>query len=528
MAPRIVPTTSIADFRWVNPFAESQALNAHAQRYLSSSKLPLYRSLQAGHKTPLILIPGLASSRLYAKYTQHTTPKCCFVPAVPLTPCNATSRKIQDSWEQVWASAWGVSRNDCWRDLLRMGYSDGKFTEPEHVEKTAWRTENIDASGRFVITPDFGDVKGCADLLTVGGALHPSAAWVFRNLIDFVEKTKGYTPTESVFGAPYDFTKISNSEYMFSYYYRLKLMIEYAFELNGGKPVVIVSHSLGCPVTNTFFNLYLPTVMSSVQAASMWKTTFVRLWIPVGGPFAGAFKACRAIMKGDGLGMDATCLTDCTAWYNEFQYLISGLVWMTPDSEVFENARACVITEGASSQSFSASISSLVDMYWYAGKARTGVAYVTNTQPLSAYVKAAPGVPVHVVTSSCTHKGGTEGSQIYTRYRNTGKFSDDFTVECVDERDSYTAMFAGSAATRLQYEIRDGIAVQDMIGDGTVPYMSLMVPRTWKVGGSNPNADANGRPLPVTFTHWIGGQEVEHKDILANPALLSLVADSLD
>ena len=525
MAPRIIPATSIADFRWVNPFAESRNLNEHAERYLSSRKLPLYRSLQAGHKTPLILVPGLASSRLYAKYTEHTTPKCCYVPSVPLTPCNSTSRKIQDAWEQVWASTWGVSRNDCWRDVLRMSFADGKFTEPEHVEKTAWRTENINASGGFMPTPDFGGVKGCADLLTIGGAMHPSAAWVFKNIIDFVEKTKGYTPAETVFGAPYDFTKISNSDYMFSYYYRLKLMIEYAFENNGGKPVVIVSHSLGCPVTNTFFNLYLPTVMSSAQAASIWKTTFVKLWIPVGGPFAGAFKACRAIMKGDGLGMDTTCLTDCTAWYNEFQNLISGLVWMTPDSEVFENAPTCVIAEGTSSQSFTAGISAIVNMYWYAGRARAGVAYVTNTQPLSAYVKAAPGVPVHVVTSSCTK--GTEGSQIYTRYRDTGKFSDDFNVECVDERDSYTTMFNGSAATRLQYEIRDGIAVRDMMGDGTVPYMSLMVPRTWKVGGSSPNVDAFGRPLSVTFTHWIGGQEVEHKDILANPALLSLVADFL-
>ena len=397
--PHVIPTTTIADFRWVNPLAESQKLNEHAQVYLSSRRLPLYRSLQAGGKTPLILIPGLASSRLYAKYTGHTTPKCCAVPAVPLTPCNSTSRKIQENWEQVWASTWGVSRNNCWRNLLRMGFGSGQFTEPDNVEKTAWRTENVSAEGRFVPTPDFGGVKGCADLLTIAGSMHPSAAWVYRNLIDFVSKTKGYEPASSVFGAPYDFTKITNSEYMFSYYYRLKLMIEHAFESNEGKPVIIVSHSLGCPVTNTFFNLYLPSVMSSPDAAKIWKSTFVRLWIPIGGPFGGAFKACRAIMKGDGLGMDAACLSDCTSWYNEFQSLISGLVWMTPDSSVFENAKACEILDSARRQIFTTEISSLVNMYTAAGKSDSAIAFVTNTQPLSTYIKAAPGVPVHVVTS---------------------------------------------------------------------------------------------------------------------------------
>jgi len=519
--PRVLPATSIVDFRWVNPFAESETLNKNARKYLASRKLPLYRSLQAGYKTPLILIPGLASSRVYAKYRDHTTPKCCYLPEVP--PCGADDRKIQDSWEQVWASTWGVTRNDCWRDLLRMGFSDGSFTEA--VNKTAWRSENI-VDGRFVPSADFGGVEGCADLLTIAGVLNPSAAWVYRNLVDFVGATKGYVPAQTVFGAPYDFTKITNSDYMFAYYHRLKLMIEYAFETNNGNPVVIVSHSLGCPVTNTFFNLYLPSVMSSVQAAGIWKDTFVKIWIPVGGPFGGSSKACRAIMRGDGLGMDAICLTECLSWYNEFQKLISGLVWMTPDSSVFENFKVCEIKKGARTQIFLTELASLVTMYSVAGKEDTAMALVTNTQPLSTYVKGAPGVPVHVLTSSCTN--GTEGSQIYTHKQNTGNFAADYDVECIDERDSYVELFKTEGLpTRLQYEIRDGVAVKDMMGDGTVPYMSLMVPRTWKAGGSNPNVNAFGKQLPTKFTHWTGGQEVEHKDILANPAFLSLVADYL-
>jgi hypothetical protein len=199
---------------------------------------------------------------------------------------------------------------------------------------------------------------------------------------------------------------------------------------------------------------------------------------------------------------------------------------MTPDETVFENTQACEIKDGARTQLFFTDMTSIVNMYTAAGKANSALALVTNTQPLSTYVKGAPGVRVHVVTSSCTN--GTEGGQIYTRHKHTGRFSDDYNVECVDERDLYKSLFGSpDLATRLQFEIRDGVPVKDMMGDGTVPYMSLMVPRTWKAGGSNPNVDAFGRPLSVTFTHWIGGQEVEHKDILANPALLALVADYL-
>jgi Lecithin:cholesterol acyltransferase len=509
-------------------------LDEQALHYLKSRQLPMYRSLQSVNqtKTPLILIPGLASSRVYAKYVHNIAPTCCYLPDMPFTPCGGAKRSTQTNWEQVWASSWGVMQNDCWRNLLNMGFSKsngGEFTEPPGVIKTSWRHTNSDpTTGEFVSTDDFGGVVGCSDLISIMG-VHPTEAWVFRNLVDFVSTTRGYTPKQSIFGAPYDFTKITNKMYMFEYFHRLKLMIEHAVRVNAGMPAVMVSHSLGGPVTNTFFNYFIPHITGSPRAASAWKHAHVRMWIPVGGPFGGAPKACRALLKGDGLGMDALCVTDCSDWYHDLEKLNSGLVWMTPDAEVFKNAHMCTMYHGgARMQTFTADIPSIINMFTAAGTPQTADAYTISTQPLAGYVKAAPGVSVHAVTCSCT-VSATEGSQIYTQHRNTGVFAADHAVQCVDERDTYEYLFnTPGLATQLQLELQGGLDVAHMIGDGTVPYMSLMVPKTWQPGGSNPNTDAaTGKPISVQMTHFTGGQEVEHKDILANPALLSLVADYL-
>ena len=648
---------SVYDFKWV--FGSSKEL-----------KLPMYRGLGASPKTPLILIPGLASSRVYAKYN---------IPGCP----------VQTSWEQVWASLSGIGRTACWQNLLKMGFADGKFTEPAGVTKTAWRDSNFDASGRFVITEDFGGVLGCSDLLPYISELSGSP-WVWRNLINAVT-ARGYAPAENVFGAPYDFTRITNPDYMFEYFRRLKGLIELAFERNNGIKVVIASHSLGCPLTNLFFNFYLPQTMSSPQAADIWKSTFIKRWVPIAGPFGGAPAAVRSVMKGDGLGMDVLCTSDCTAYYNAFMKLCSGVVWMAPDQSVFQNLHLGTIQDGARTQLFYADVTSVRDMFTLGGKPDTALAFVTNTQPLSGYVKSPPGVPVHVITSSCTIASkATEGGQVYTRVKSTGDFAADFSVQRVNELEFYQQIYEGTAdttymlsmggkllgfaehsgyyrletiakpiisstfgfvkaptdpnfptansyyievflqsrnpsvtvlpgrstsgrlflgvsgskgvlgdsgyfflvdsvsaaqlfhiqksgsdsfiyfnpmnsnkpyyinvttnfynvtmrpntdpgifkvnflqgggagaATALQNELRNGVAVADMVGDFTVPYLSLMVPLTWKAGGSKPNKDTMGRAVDVQMTHFRGGQECEHKDILANPAMHAVVMSYL-
>lgn len=529
--PTIIPQTPLIDFMWVDPFAETANASLRA-----SNSLPLYRSLKVeGPKTPLILIPGLASSRVYAKYTGWTKPECYF--PVSSASCSGTARTTQDTWEKEWVEAkYALSQNTNWRDLLMMKFDDtNNFIEPENVEKTAWREENYDAAGFFHLTEDFGGVEGCATLLDIGKwKINPEVAWVWQSLILYLQTTAGYVAKESVFGAPYDFSKITNQNYMFKYCTRLKHMIELAYTKNGDKKVVIASHSLGCPVTNVFFNwglsLLLPNTADNAAQVQAWKNKYVKMWIPIAGPFGGAMKACRTVMKGDALALPGAT----AAWHQEYQKLNSGIVWMTPDPIVFKNFKICqIIGEGTE---YTADTASVVDMYTASDNADTARAYEFNTLPWADYVKQAPGVDVLVVTSSCT-TNPTEGSQIYTkrvpnRYNPldpplNGKFASDYNVKTIDERYSYDDIFS-QAPTPLQIELRGlghefGIngprPIGDMIGDGTVPYLSLRVPHTWSF-------DTNHGHL-VNYNHLVGGKECEHSGILANKNMHKIVADAL-
>ena len=530
--PTIIPQTPLIDFMWVDPFAETANASLRA-----SNSLPLYRSLKVeGPKTPLILIPGLASSRVYAKYTGWTKPECYFPTIVASASCSGPERTTQNTWEKEWVDAkYALSQNTAWRDLLMMKFDDtNNFIEPENVEKTAWREENYDAAGIFHLTEDFGGVEGCATLLDIEKwNIKPEVAWVWQSLILYLQTKAGYVAKESVFGAPYDFSKITNQNYMFKYCTRLKHMIELAYTKNGDKKVVIASHSLGCPVTNVFFNwglsLLLPNTADNAAQVQAWKNKYVKMWIPIAGPFGGAMKACRTVMKGDVLALPGAT----AAWHQEYQKLNSGIVWMTPDPIVFKNFKICQIGGGTE---YRADTASVVDMYTASGNADTARAYEFNTLLWADYVKQAPGVDVLVVTSSCT-TNPTEGSQIYTkRVPNrlnpldpplNGKFASDYNVKTIDERYSYDDIFS-DAPTPLQIELRGlghefGIngprPIGDMIGDGTVPYLSLRVPHTWSF-------DTNHGHL-VNYNHLVGGKECEHSGILANKNMHKIVADAL-
>jgi hypothetical protein len=514
--------TSIAAFVWVDdPVLETLVVTQHAA---ASRNLPLYRTLKVGEgRTPLILIPGLASSRVYAKYTGFVTPGCCSISSTFAprgSPCSESNRDKMTTWQQLWVSLYMAQRNSCWLDLLRMSFDTLRKEFIEVVDKTAWREDNFDTNTQFVPTADFGGVQGCSELLDASVfSRFTESAWVWKSLITSVTPI-GYVPQESVFGAPYDFSKITNELYMKEYFKRLKAMIEYAYAKNGGKRVVIASHSLGCPLMNVFFNYYLPTIMNNVQDdVSAWKNTHVKVWIPIAGPFGGAIKSCRVVMKGDDLGLNKTGLPDFAPWLRDILKLNAGVVWMTPNADVFGDAEICTIKTSATQEvGFNASVDSVKAMYNASQNPATASAYDLNTRIWAPYVLAPPGVDVHAVTSSCLNKG-TAGSHIYTKNdKNSGIFSTDYDVEDVNEISVYEKLFSGSP-TFMQTFLKGNTEIQNMKGDGTVPYLSLMVPRMWE--GEN-----GGKT--VQMTHLEGNSDIcEHKNMLQNPAMWGIVASYL-
>lgn len=60
-------------------------------------------------------------------------------------------------------------------------------------------------------------------------------------------------------------------------------------------PAIVISHSMGGPVMQSFFNV----------TSAAWKDKYVKAWFPVEGPWLGAAKVAKAIISGDNFGTPA-------------------------------------------------------------------------------------------------------------------------------------------------------------------------------------------------------------------------------
>lgn len=115
-----------------------------------------------------------------------------------------------------------------------------------------------------------------------------------------------YTKNVNIRGAPYDFRKgpgknlqyLNSTENDFhytdemeSYLTDLRQLIEDMYNQNGQKSTVIVAHSLG--------NLHILRLLNSMSQA--WKDKYVRSFISVSAPYAGAMVALESILSGSKL-----------------------------------------------------------------------------------------------------------------------------------------------------------------------------------------------------------------------------------
>lgn len=72
----------------------------------------------------------------------------------------------------------------------------------------------------------------------------------------------------------------------------IKLLLE-TYENNGKQPVVIICHSMGCPMMLYLFN----------RKPQEWKDKYVKSLVTLGAPWGGAVKALKAFASGDNLGV---------------------------------------------------------------------------------------------------------------------------------------------------------------------------------------------------------------------------------
>ncbi|KMZ75424.1 Lecithin:cholesterol acyltransferase family protein [Zostera marina] len=152
-------------------------------------------------------------------------------------------------------------------------------------------------------------------------------------------KDMGYREEENLFGAPHDFryglaAKGVPCRVGTQYLNDLKQLIENATNSNGGKPVIIVSHSMGGLLVLHLLN----------RNPLSWRKKYIKHFIALSTPWGGAVQVMLTYASGYTLGVP---LVDPLTVRHEQRSWESNL-WLLPSSKVFDDEKPLVISEKGS------------------------------------------------------------------------------------------------------------------------------------------------------------------------------------
>ncbi len=234
----------------------------------------------------VVIIPGLGGSILDGVWDRRAERYDLF--------CDA----YEYEWTQMWPTAYSAIPlvNRCWADRFAVTISnDGK--------------KYNSATGVYIKPRDFGGVGGISDLESFSiGLLDIPIVKYFEQTIN-VLRDLGY---ESISGAPYDFRRIIDVDYLSQYCLKLKKLIEDSAYVTSSK-VSLISHSLGCPVTSYFLN----------SQSKAWRNMYISKFVSVSGPFGGSTKALEACLTGSTEGLPVE-----KQFIRSLEKKMAGVIWM--------------------------------------------------------------------------------------------------------------------------------------------------------------------------------------------------------
>ncbi|PIA29464.1 hypothetical protein AQUCO_06000071v1 [Aquilegia coerulea] len=190
---------------------------------------------------------------------------------------------------------------------------------------------------------------------------------------------QGYRDGENLYGAPYDFRyglapeghpSFVGTEYL----QNLKKLIEKASASNGGKPVIILSHSLGGLFALQLFN----------RNSATWRQKYIKHFMALSAPWGGTVQEMLTFASGYSLGVP---LVDPLLVRDEQRSSESNL-WLLPSPKLFGPTTPLVITENTNY--------SALDIPQFLndiGFSQGVQPYKTRILPLTGQLFA-PGVPV--------------------------------------------------------------------------------------------------------------------------------------
>ncbi|PUZ51037.1 hypothetical protein GQ55_6G134300 [Panicum hallii var. hallii] len=196
---------------------------------------------------PVVLLPGNTCSQLEARLTDAYQP--------PSPQCGAA--KGNGRWFRLWKNSTAMQDPElapCLSDQLRLVY-DPVARDFRNVPGVETRVLGFGSTRGFL-----ADTPANQDLC-------------MGKLVEALEKG-GYRDGETLFGAPFDFRQapaaLGQPCRAFSQFSRrLRALVEHASRKNGGKPVVVMSHSQGGYFALEFLN----------RSPLPWRRRYVRHYV---------------------------------------------------------------------------------------------------------------------------------------------------------------------------------------------------------------------------------------------------------
>lgn len=255
-------------------------------------------------KHPIVLVNGLAGSVMRARISEKYKPPNRF--------CQRNSE-----WHTVWLSLKQLSPpfHACFIDILtpRFNLSSKEYFAPDGVE--------LDTNF------DFGGVEAVSFL---DPAIKLPQFGYFNQLIHRLKKELNYSAglDGDLHGAPYDWRMAPDG--LTSYFFKLKNLIERSYVQNGNMSVILLTHSLGGPVSLAFLN----------TQPQKWKDIYIRAFLPLAGPFGGVPSIAESLTSGDNFGIPVIPMD----YLYQIQVNSPSAIWLFPQPEIFGSNTVIVST----------------------------------------------------------------------------------------------------------------------------------------------------------------------------------------
>lgn len=333
------------------------------QLALISVAVMLYTCQAGSNLHPLILIPGNGGNQLEARLTAGYKPSSLF--------CSKWNpvQKHKDSWFRLWFDPTVLLApfTKCFAERMTLYY---------HPDLDDYRN----APGVETRVPYFGSTQS---LLFLDPYLKPITAYM-APLVESLEEI-GYVDGETLFGAPYDFryglaAEGHPSQVGSKFLQDLKELIENTSTSNGGKPVILLSHSLGGLFVLQLLNRNPPD----------WRQKFIKHFVALSAPWGGTVQEMLTFASGNSLGVP---LVE-PLHVREEQRSSESNLWLMPNPKLFDRQKPLVITPTAAYSAYD--IPQFLDDIGFLEGVHP---YKSRILPLTEKY-AAPGVPITCIIGS--------------------------------------------------------------------------------------------------------------------------------